>query len=97
MIVVVESATFKKWVGSLQDRRAVARINARIRSISLGNLGDSKPVANKVSEMRIHYGPGYRLYYTRKGDTVVVLLCGGVKGSQRRDIERAKRLADEWR
>ena len=47
--------------------------------------------------MRIHYGPGYRLYYTRKGDTVVVLLCGGVKGSQRRDIERAKRLADEWR
>ena len=97
MIVVVESATFKKWVGSLQDRRAVARINARIRSVSLGNLGDSKPVANKVSEMRIHYGPGYRLYYTRKGDTVVVLLCGGVKGSQRRDIERAKRLADEWR
>ena len=97
MIVVVESATFKKWVGSLQDRRAVARINARIRSISLGNLGDSKPVANKVSEMRIHYGPGYRLYYTRKGDTVVVLLCGGVKNSQRRDIERAKRLADEWR
>ena len=97
MIVVVESATFKKWVGSLQDRRAVGRINARIRNISLGNFGDSKPIANKVSEMRIHYGPGYRLYYTRKGDTVVVLLCGGVKGSQRRDIERAKRLADEWR
>ena len=97
MIVVVESATFKKWVGSLQDRRAVARINARIRNISLGNFGDGKPIANKVSEMRIHYGPGYRLYYTRKGDTVVVLLCGGVKGSQRRDIERAKRLADEWR
>ena len=97
MIVVVESATFKKWVGSLKDRRAVARINARIRSISLGNIGDRKPVANKVSEMRIHYGPGYRLYYTRKGDTVVVLLCGGVKDSQRRDIERAKRLADEWR
>ncbi|MCY4530676.1 MAG: type II toxin-antitoxin system RelE/ParE family toxin [Chloroflexi bacterium] len=97
MIVVVESATFKKWVRGLRDRRAVARINARLRNISLGNFGDSKPIADKVSEIRIHYGPGYRLYFAREGNTFVVLLCGGVKGSQRRDIERAKRLADDWR
>ena len=97
MIVVVESATFKKWVRGLRDRRAVARINARLRSISLGNFGDSKPIADKVSEMRIHYGPGYLLYFVRKGNNFVVLLCGGVKGSQRQDIERAKRLADDWR
>ncbi len=89
-IDIVESSTFKRWVGSLRDRRATARINARLRSLSLGNFGDSNYVSDGIFEMRIHYGPGYRLYYLREGATLVVLLCGGDKGSQRRDIERAR-------
>ena len=97
MLEIVESATFKRWVRGLRDRRGVARINARLRNVSLGNLGDVKAVGNGVSEMRIRYGPGYRIYYMRSGPTLVVLLCGGDKGSQKRDIELAKQLALEWR
>ncbi len=97
MIEVVESATFKRWVSRLRDRRAIARINARLRNVSLGNFGDTKAVGDGVSEMLIHYGPGYRLYFVRDGVTIVVLLCGGDKGSQQRDIDRAKRLARDWR
>lgn len=97
MIEVVESATFKRWVARLRDRRAVARINARLRNVSLGHFGDTKAVGDGISEMLIHYGPGYRLYFIRDGATIVVLLCGGDKGSQERDIDRAKRLAREWR
>ena len=97
VLEIVESATFKRWVRSLRDRRAIARINARLRSVSLGNLGDVKPVGGGISEMRLHHGPGYRIYFMRRGQTLVVLLCGGDKGSQQRDIERARRLAQEWR
>ena len=97
MVEIVESATFKRWVRSLQDRRSVARINTRLRNVSLGNFGDIRPIGNGISEMRIHYGPGYRLYFMRRGTTIVVLLCGGDKASQQRDIERAKRLALDWR
>ena len=68
----------------LRDRRGVARINARLRNVSLGNLGDVKAVGNGVSEMRIHYGPGYRIYYMRSGPNLVVLLCGGDKGVRSR-------------
>ena len=84
MIEVIESATFKRWIRGLHDRNAVARINARLR-----NVGG-------ISEMRVHHGPGYRLYFLREG-TTVVMLCGGDKGSQKRDIERAGRLAKDWR
>lgn len=97
MLEIVESATFKRWVRGLRDRRAVARINARLRNVSLGAIGDSRALGDGVSEMRIHYGPGYRIYFMRSGRTVVVLLCGGDKGSQQRDIKRARRLALEWR
>ena len=97
MIDVVESDTFKQWVRNLRDRRAVARINARLRNAALGNFGDIMSVGNGIFEMRIHYGPGYRLYFMRVGETVIALLCGGDKGSQQRDIERAKRLALDWR
>ena len=97
MLEIVESATFKRWIRTLCDRRAVARINARLRNVSLGNLGDVRPVGGGISEMRIHYGPGYRIYFMHRGLTLVVLLCGGDKGSQQRDIERAKRLALEWK
>lgn len=81
----------------MRDRRAVARINARLRNVSLGNLGDVKSVGDGISEMRIPYGPGYRIYFMRRGLTLVVLLCGGDKGSQQRDIERAKRLTLDWK
>ncbi|MYA17559.1 MAG: type II toxin-antitoxin system RelE/ParE family toxin [Gammaproteobacteria bacterium] len=81
---------------SLADRVAVARINARLRNVSLGNMGDTRTVGDGLVEMRLHHGPGYRLYCLRDGDSVVVL-CGGDKGSQQRDIERAGRLATDWR
>ena len=96
MVDVVESATFRRWIHSLADRVAVARINARLRNVSLGNMGDTRTVGDGLFEMRVHHGPGYRLYCLRDGDSVVVL-CGGDKGSQQRDIERAGRLAKDWR
>ena len=97
MIEVIQGSTFRQWVRRLRDRRAVARINARLRNASLGHLGDTRSIGGGIFEMRIHYGPGYRLYYIREGQTVVVLLCGGDKDSQSRDIERARHLAQEWR
>ena len=96
MFDIVESATFKRWIRGLRDRSAVARINARLRSVSLGNTGDARQVGGGLLEMRVHHGPGYRLYYLREGSTLV-LLCGGDKGSQQRDIERGGRLARDWR
>ena len=96
MVDVIESATFRRWMRGLRDRTAVARINARLRNVSLGNAGDVKAVDNGLIEIRVHHGPGYRLYCLRDGDAVVAL-CGGDKGSQQRDIERAGRLAKDWR
>ena len=93
---VIESATFRRWIRDLRDRSAVARINARLRNVSLGNAGDARPVGGGLFEMRVHHGPGYRLYFLREG-AAVVLLCGGDKGSRQRDIERAGRLAMDWR
>ena len=87
---------FKRWIRGLRDRSAIARINARLRNVSLGNLGDAKPVGGGLFEMRVHHGPGYRIYFLRE-DATVVLLCGGDKGSQQRDIERAGKLAKERR
>lgn len=95
-IDVIESATFRRWIRSLKDRAAVARINARLRSVSQGNRGDTRALAHGLYEMRVHYGPGYRLYCVHDRSAVVVL-CGGDKGSQRRDIERAAQLAQDWR
>ena len=95
MVDVVESATFKRWIRGLRDRVAVARINARLRNVSLGNVGDTRAVGEGLFEIRVHHGPGYRLYCLRDTDTVV-LLCGGDKGSQQRDIKRASRLAKDW-
>jgi len=95
MIEVRQTDIFSAWFAGLRDRQARARITARIRRLSLGNPGDVKPVGGGVSEMRIDYGPGYRVYLVRRGDTVVVLLCGGDKRSQDRDIARALKLAQE--
>lgn len=94
---VIESATFRRWIRSLRDRRAIARINIRIRQASAGHFGDTRSVGGGVSEMRIYYGPGYRIYFTRKGAQLIILLCGGDKDSQDRDIRLAKELAQDWR
>lgn len=80
----------------MRDRRTVARINARLRNVTFGHFGDVKSVGGGIFEMRIHYGPGYRLYYIRDGAEIVVLLCGGQKGTQSRDIESARKLAEDW-
>ena len=90
-----ETEAFSKWLKDLRDRQARARILVRIRRLSLGNPGDVAPVGEGVSEMRIHYGPGYRVYFVELGPTVIVLLAGGDKKSQQRDITRALELAKE--
>jgi putative addiction module killer protein len=94
-IEIRQTEVFADWFDGLRDREARARITVRIRRLSLGNPGDVKSVGSGVSEMRIDYGPGYRLYFTRKGNTIVVLLCGGDKRTQDRDIVRAQELAQE--
>jgi putative addiction module killer protein len=91
----VRSSDFDDWLSNLDDQRATARILARLRSATFGNFGDSEPVGEGVSEMRIHVGVGYRVYYTRTGSTVYILLAGGVKASQAKDITKAKRMARE--
>jgi putative addiction module killer protein len=84
-----------EWIDALEDVVAKARILTRIEQATGGNFGDCEPVGEGVSEMRIHYGPGYRLYFTRVGQVVYVVLCGGAKGTQKADIRRAKKLARE--
>lgn len=89
MIEVRQTTSFSKWFRSLRDKRAKSRIAVRIDRLALGNPGDVKPVGQGVSELRIDYGPGYRVYFVQRGSTVVVLLAGGDKDSQDRDIELA--------
>ncbi|WOJ90462.1 type II toxin-antitoxin system RelE/ParE family toxin [Methylocapsa polymorpha] len=93
MYTLVRSSVFDEWLAKLLDQRGKARILARLTSFSLGNFGDCEPVGEGVSEMRIHFGPGYRVYFVRNGATVYVLLNGGDKDSQKRDIEQAKAMA----
>lgn len=95
MLEVRQSPVFSAWLTKLRDRNAAARIVARLRRFELGNLGDVKPVGEGVSEARIDYGPGYRLYFVKRGVMVIIMLCGGDKRSQDRDIKRAKTLAKE--
>lgn len=97
MIELIKTNLFDRWLTDLRDRKARAKIETRIRRLSLGNPGDVKPVGEGISEMRIDYGPGYRVYFTRRGPVVVVLLCGGDKGSQDKDIALAKAIAAQWK
>src|ERR1700730_922176 len=95
MIEVRQTAEFAEWLRALADIRAKAKIAARIDRLALGNPGDVAPVGEGVSELRIHYGPGYRVYFVQRGRTLVILLCGGDKSSQAGDIKTAKQLASE--
>jgi putative addiction module killer protein len=95
VVEIRQTDVYYQWFKGLRDRQAKARIILRIRRLSLGNFGDVKPVGEGVSEMRIDYGPGYRVYFIRRGEFLVVLLAGGDKQSQDRDINRALELARE--
>lgn len=93
MVKVLETDVFSDWLSELRDARAKARIVSRIDRLALGNPGDCKPAGEGVSEMRIDYGPGYRVYFRKRGEELVILLCGGDKSSQESDIRQAKELA----
>jgi putative addiction module killer protein len=95
MPTIKRTDEFSGWLRDLRDIRARAKVISRIERLSLGNPGDVAPVGDGVSEMRIHYGPGYRVYYVQRGEEIVVLLCGGDKSSQGSDIRAAKILANE--
>jgi len=90
---ILTTETFDDWFDGLRDKQAVRRIEARIRRAELGNFGDCTPVGEGVSEMRIHYGPGYRVYFVQRGLEIVILLAGGDKSTQRQDINNALDLA----
>lgn len=97
MFRVLLTDEFQGWLEHLADRHARMRIVARIRRAGLGNFGDWRPIQGGISELRIDHGPGYRVYFTVRGRTVVIILIGGDKSSQRQDIEKAKRLLAEMR
>lgn len=97
MNTIIKSKLFESWLTSLKDIRAKFAIIARLRRAELGNFGDHKPLEDGISEMRINVGPGYRIYYIREDDCVYVLLVGGNKSSQQRDIAKAKTMAAERR
>jgi len=95
VIEILETETFSSWIKALRDSQARARIAARVRRLAFGNPGDVKPVGEGISELRIHHGAGYRVYFVQRGNLLIVLLCGGDKATQDRDIATAKKLAKE--
>ena len=97
MLEIIEDPKFTAWLASLRDSQAKARIAGRIQRLALGLAGDVEPVGEGVSELRIHQGPGYRVYFFMHGSKLIVLLCGGDKSSQARDIKAAKALANIWK
>lgn len=96
MFVLKQTETFRKWRMRLNDERARALVASRLDRLAFGHPGDVASVGDGVSELRLHYGPGYRIYFQQRGDILVVLLCGGDKGSQAKDIKLAKKLSQEW-
>ena len=97
MYQVQQTDIFAKWLSRVKDRSAIAKILVRIESLRQGNTGDSKSLGSGLHELRMHYGPGYRIYYTRKSGLVILLLCGGDKSSQSNDIARARKIMTELR
>jgi putative addiction module killer protein len=95
MLTVLQTEEFVAWLDALKNKRARVRIAARLRQAEAGSLGDWQPVEGEVSEMRVHFGPGYRLYFVRRGRVIVVILNAGDKSTQKRDIRRALKLAAE--
>ncbi|MDD5272736.1 MAG: type II toxin-antitoxin system RelE/ParE family toxin [Methylovulum sp.] len=93
MMILKRTDEFSSWLDGLKDRAAKQRLNGRLRKAMLGNLGDVKPVGEGVFEMREHFGPGWRMYYVRRGEVLIVMLGGGDKSGQAADIEKAKQLA----
>ena len=91
-----QTRDYARWFAALRDVRAKARIDARLRRLSLGLAGDAKSLGGGIGELRIDYGPGYRIYFARRGETVVLLLTGGDKSRQQADIARARELAAQW-
>jgi putative addiction module killer protein len=96
MLQLKQTATFRKWERKLKDEKTRAIIAARLFRLANGLPGDVSSIGNGISELRIHYGPGYRIYFRQRGREVVVLLCGGDKRTQIRDIQTARQLAEEW-
>ncbi len=96
MLVLKQTDTFRKWQRKLKDQTARALIAARLLRLANGLLGDVRAVGGSVQELRVHHGPGYRIYFQQRGNEIIVLLCGGDKSSQERDIMMAKSLADSW-
>jgi len=97
MIEFKQTETFRKWRSRLKDERARAMVASRLDRLAFGNPGDVKPIGQGISELRIDYGPGYRIYFRRRGNEIIILLCGGDKSTQAADIKTAKRLAEDWR
>ena len=98
MIELKQTETFRKWRMRLRDARTLALIASRLDRLAFfGHAGDAKSVGEGISELRIDHGPGYRIYFQRRGDTVILLLCGGNKSTQKKDIEAARRLSRQWR
>ena len=95
MLEIRQTDEFRSWLKGLHDARAKAKIVARIDRLAIGNAGDIAPVGEGISELRIHHGPGYRVHLVQRGETLCVVLCGGDKSTQQKDIERAKRLNRE--
>jgi len=97
MIQLIKTRSFDKWLSGLRDFSVQSRIAARLDRLAMGNPGDVKPAGGGISELRINYGPGYRVYFMQRGPILIVLLCGGDKSSQASDSKRAKALAREWK
>jgi putative addiction module killer protein len=93
MVEIRETDVYKKWFGSIKDRKTKSVIDVRIRRVSLGNFGDVEPVGKNVSELKIDYGAGFRVYFLNQGNIIVILLCGGDKSTQAKDIQKAHKLA----
>jgi len=96
MLELKKTPVFSRWADKLKDPIAATLIAARLARLETGYIGDTEPVGKGIYELRIHCGPGYRIYFTRRGKEVIVLLCGGDKSSQARDIKQAKELAIQW-
>jgi putative addiction module killer protein len=95
MLTVRETEEFSRWLKALRDTKAKAKILVRIQRLATGNPGDVKPVGEGISELRIHHGAGYRIYYVQRGEELIILLCGGDKDSQDKDIAKAKEITSE--